>query len=140
MLVQQYRDAKGDGDDTETRDTISRAVNSSPSLRNNKDLIESFVDSLTVDSDVGKDWQAFIAVKRAQELGRIVEEVNLNPEAARDFIETAFRDSAIQAGGTAITRILPPVSRFTAGSNHAIKKQTVLDKLGVFFDRFFRLG
>lgn len=140
MLVQQYRDAKGDGDDTEIRATISRAVDSSPSLRNKKDLIESFVDSVTVDGDVGKNWQAFIAVKRAEELGRIVEEENLNPEATQDFIDTAFRDGAIQSGGTAITRILPPVSRFTAGGNHAIKKQTVLDKLGVFFDRFFRLG
>ena len=140
MLVQQYRESKGDGDDTEIRATISRAVDSSPSLRNKKDLIESFVDSVTVDGDVGKEWQAFIAVKRAEELGRIVEEENLNPEATQDFIDTAFRDGAIQAGGTAITRILPPVSRFTAGGNHAAKKQTVLDKLGVFFDRFFRLG
>ncbi|WP_370454024.1 type I restriction endonuclease subunit R [Frondihabitans sp. PhB188] len=140
MLVQQYREAKGDGDDTEIRATISRAVDSSPSLRNKTDLIESFVDSVTVDGDVGKDWQAFIAAKRAEELGRIVEEENLNPEATQDFIDTAFRDGAIQSGGTAITRILPPVSRFTAGGNHAIKKQTVLDKLGVFFDRFFRLG
>jgi type I restriction enzyme R subunit len=142
MLVQQYRDAKGDGDDIEIRATISRAVDSSPSLRNKKDLIESFVDSVTVtvNGNVGKDWQAFIAAKRAEELGRIVEEENLDAEATQDFIDTAFRDGAIQSGGTAITRILPPVSRFTAGGNHAIKKQTVLDKLGVFFDRYFRLG
>lgn len=140
MLVQQYRDAKGDGDDTEIRATISRAVDSSPSLRNKKDLVESFVDSVTVDGDVGKDWLAFIAAKRAEELNRIVEAENLNPEATQAFIDTAFRDGAIQSGGTAITRILPPVSRFTAGGNHAAKKQIVLDKLGVFFDRFFRLG
>jgi type I restriction enzyme, R subunit len=44
MLVEQYRDAKGDGDDREIRAATERAVDSSPSLRNKKDLIEEFVD------------------------------------------------------------------------------------------------
>ena len=47
MLVEQYREAKGDGEDKEIRAEISRAVDSSPSLRNKKDLIEAFVDSVS---------------------------------------------------------------------------------------------
>ena len=43
MLVQKYRDARGDGEDVEIRANISRAIDSSPSLRNKKDLIEDFV-------------------------------------------------------------------------------------------------
>lgn len=46
MLVQKYRDEYGDGDDKEIRTEISRAVDASPTLRNKKDLIEDFVDSL----------------------------------------------------------------------------------------------
>lgn len=42
--------------------------------------------------------------------------------------------------GTAITKILPPVSRFEQGGGHAAKKRTVLAKLGEFFDRFFGLS
>ena len=38
----------GDGDDKELRAGISRAIDSSPSLRNKKDLIEQFVDSVSV--------------------------------------------------------------------------------------------
>jgi restriction system protein len=52
----------------------------------------------------------------------------------------AFRDGAVQASGTAITKILPPVSRFGERGGHAAKKQTVLGKLGEFFDRFFGLS
>jgi type I restriction enzyme R subunit len=39
----------------------------------------------------------------------------------------------------AITRVLPPVSRFAADGGHGEKKQRVLTKLGVFFERFFGL-
>ncbi len=140
MLVQQYRDAKGDGDDTEIRATISRAVDSSPSLRNKKDLIESFVDSVTVSDDIGTDWRTFVVAQRAAELRQIVEDENLDMEATQGFIDAAFRNGVIQSGGTAIAKVLPPASRFSAGSAHATKKQAVLDRLGAFFERFFSLG
>ena len=47
MLVQKYREAKGDGQDREIRATISHAIDASPSLRNKKDLVEDFVDSIS---------------------------------------------------------------------------------------------
>ena len=47
---------------------------------------------------------------------------------------------AIPATGTAITKILPPASRFSKDNNHSAKKQTVLDKLAAFFERYFGLG
>jgi type I restriction enzyme R subunit len=55
-------------------------------------------------------------------------------------VEAAFRDGVVQPTGTAITKILPPVSRFGPAGGHAAKKQTVLGKLGAFFDRFFGLS
>ncbi len=39
-----------------------------------------------------------------------------------------------------ITNVLPPGSRFSAGGGHGEKKQQVLARLGVFFERFFGLG
>lgn len=47
MLVEQVRDAQGDGDDKEIRAVIERAVDSSPSLRNKRDVIEEFVEPLS---------------------------------------------------------------------------------------------
>ena len=140
MLVQKYRDERGDGDDVELRATITRAVDASPSLRNKKDLIEAFVDSITTTSDVDQAWRAFIAARRDSELETIIESENLRPVATRAFIKTAFRDGSIQTTGTAVTKILPPVSRFAADGSHSEKKRRVLAKLGSFFERFFGLS
>ena len=89
---------------------------------------------------VDAQWQAFVAAKKTEELERIIAEENLNAEAAREFISNAFRDGSISATGTAITKILPPVSRFSKNNGHAAKKQTVLDKLAAFFERYFGLA
>ena len=56
------------------------------------------------------------------------------------FVETAFRDGAIQATGTAITTVLPPVSKFAPDAGYGEKKQRVLTKLGAFVERFFGFG
>jgi type I restriction enzyme, R subunit len=139
MLVEQHRAAKGNGDDREIKATINRAIDSSPSLRNKKDLIEEFVDRLSVGEDVADEWRAYLAAKREVELERIIAEENLKPDQTRAFIDAAFRDGQVRATGTAITTILPPVSRFAKGSNHGAKKQTVIEKLTAFFERFFDL-
>ena len=55
-------------------------------------------------------------------------------------METAFRDGSIQTTGTAITKVLPPVSRFSAKGGHGEKKLRVLVKLGAFFERFFGIS
>jgi type I restriction enzyme R subunit len=139
LLVEQYLKKKGTGDDKEIRATIERAINSSPGLRNKKDLIEQFVDSVNTKAKVDAQWQSFVATKKVEELERIITEENLNAEAARNFIDNAFRDGSISVSGTAITEILPPVSRFSKDNGHASKKQAVLDKLVAFFERYFRL-
>ena len=140
LLVEQYLKKKGTGDDKEIRANIERAIDSSPGLRNKKDLIEAFVESVTTKAKVDAQWQAFVAAKKAEELERIISEENLNAEAARSFIDNAFRDGSVPTTGTAITKILPPASRFSKHNGHAAKKQTVLDKLAAFFERYFGLA
>ena len=139
MLVEKYLKEKGAGEDTEIRPTIERAINASPSLRNKKDLIEQFVDTVSTKAKVDAQWQSFVAVKKATELDRIIADEGLNANETKAFIDNAFRDGALPVTGTAITKILPPVSRFNKNNDHAVKKQMVLDKLGAFFERFFGL-
>lgn len=138
-LVRKYREAKGYGEDREIRATISHAIGASPSLRNKKDLVEDFVDSISATGDLDEVWAAYVAERRADELNAIIEDENLKPDETRTFIETAFRNGEIKTTGTAITRILPPVSRFAVDGGHGEKKQRVLTRLGVFFERFFGL-
>jgi len=140
MLVERYIKAKGTGQDKEIRATIERAINSSPSLRNKKDLIEAFVDSVSTQNQVDAEWQAFVARRKTEELERIIADENLNPEETRVFVDNAFRDGGIPLTGTAITKILPPLSRFSKNNKHSLKKRTVLDRLAAFFERYFGLA
>lgn len=139
MLVEKYRAERGNGDD-EIRATISRAVDASPTLRNKYDLVEDFVASVSMDGSVGDEWQGFIAARRDAELEAIIVDENLRPDETRAFVDSAFRDGVVRTTGTAITRVLPPVSRFSAQGGHGEKKQRVVARLGEFFERFLGLG
>jgi type I restriction enzyme R subunit len=142
LLVQQWRDARGSGPDVAmaARMNIERAIDSSITLRNKRDLILAFVDSVNVDVDTGEDWRRFVETKRSEELDELIRSEGLKSEETRAFVANAFRHGVIPATGTAVTKILPPVSRFAADNNHAVKKRIVLDKLTAFFDRFFDLS
>lgn len=140
MLVQKYRDERGDGDDKEVRAEITRAVDSSPTLRNKKDLIQDFVDSLSADGEVDEEWTEYVAERREAELRSIIVDEGLRPDETRSFIATAFRDGQVRTSGTSITTVLPPVSRFSANGGHGEKKQRVIGLLEAFFDRFFGLS
>ncbi|AQP48484.1 DEAD/DEAH box helicase [Tessaracoccus aquimaris] len=139
LLVQKFRDEHGDGRDKEIRAEITRAVESSPTLRDKRDLIEAFVDQVSIGTSVDDQWQSYVEQRRQTELEEIIADENLKPDETHVFVEAAFRDGSLRTTGTAITRILPPVSRFAPSAGHGEKKQRVIDRLGSFFERFFGL-
>ena len=136
MLVEKLRAEKGDGDDKEVRAEITRAVDASPTLRSKRDLVEDFVESVSLQGAVDEQWQAYISAKRESELQEIIETHKLKLEETRSFVDEAFRDGQLRTAGTEITRILPPVSRFNRESNHGDKKKRVIEALSRFFERF----
>jgi len=140
MLVEQYRKQRGDGDDREIRAQISRAVDASPTLRNKKDLIEAFVESVSATGEVDEQWRAYIEARRTEELEAIIAAENLRAEKARAFMAAAFRDGGVSVTGTAITEVLPPISRFSADGAHSAKRQRVIARLEEFFERFAGLS
>ncbi len=139
LLVEQYQSSKSTSDGQEIRAILTSAIDASPSLRNKKDLIEQFVENITTTSEVDAQWAKFISAKKAEELERIIADENLDFEEAQKFIRNAFQDGSIPSLGTAITKILPPVSIFNKDNAHMEQKNRVLDKLNEFFDRFFGL-
>jgi hypothetical protein len=88
----------------------------------------------------GTSYWWLIEAQRIAELEEIIAEEGLNPDETRQFIADAFRDGAVAATGTAVTKILPPVTRFSPEGGHGEKKQRVLVKLSNFFERFFGLS
>ena len=138
MLVKKYHDANCE--DTEILVTIQKAVDASPELRSKKQLIETFIAGVNDVDDVMAEWHGFVAVERERELTQIIQEEKLKEPETRKFLENAFRDGEIKTTGTDIDKLMPPVSRFGGGGARAKKKQTVIDKLKRFFERFFGIG
>ena len=119
---------------------INKAIDSSLELRNKKDLINQFITSLDIHSIVDDDWQKFVEKKKIEELEQIIENENLDHDAAYTFIKNAFRDGSVATTGTAITKVLPPVSRFSPTGERSKKRESVLTKLTNFFERFFDIS
>ena len=138
MLVKKYHDSHGD--DKEILITIQKAVDASPELRSKKQLIENFIAGINDVDDVMIEWNHFVAEEREKELTQIIREEKLREEETRKFLTNAFRDGEIKTTGTDIDKLLPPVSRFGGDGARAKKKQTVIDKLKKFFQRFFGIG
>ncbi|MEI6533271.1 MAG: type I restriction endonuclease subunit R [Candidatus Roizmanbacteria bacterium] len=119
---------------------INKAIDSSIELRNKKDLIEQFIASLDMQSTVDDDWQKFVQKKKIEELDSIITAENLDREATYSFIRNAFRDGNIATTGTALTNILPPISRFSPTGERTQKREGVIGKLMKFFEKFFDIS
>lgn len=137
MLVKKYHDTHGE--DKEVLITIKKAIDASPELRSKKQLIETFIAGINDVDDVMFEWNGFVAKQREQDLIAIIQDEKLKPEETRIFLENSFREGEIKTVGTDIDRIMPPVSRF-GGGNRALKKQTIIDKLKIFFEKYFGVG
>ena len=137
-LVKKYHE-----DHTKNREMlvdINKAIDSSVELRNKKDLINQFITSLDVGTVVDDEWQTFVKKKKIEELEKIISDENLDRDAAYKFIQNAFRDGSVTTTGTSITRILPPVSRFSQTGERTKKRESVLEKFTKFFERFFDIS
>jgi len=137
-LIKKYH--TGHTKDKEILIDINKAIDSSVELRNKKDLINQFITSLDVHSIVDEDWQKFIKEKKAEELEEIIKNENLDREATYKFINNAFRDGSVPTVGTEISKILPPISMFRPDGARTKKRESVLNKLTAFFERFFDIS
>ncbi|OOF39016.1 DEAD/DEAH box helicase [Rodentibacter rarus] len=133
-LIRQYQ-AKN-GKDKTLLVTIEKAVDASVELRNKKVLIQTFIHSLTPNTDIDESWRSHIEHAKQKELGDIIHDENLNPEATQQFVNRAFENGVFSEAGTLIDKVLPPMSRFTPDNQRSKKRQTVLGKLKAFFERF----
>jgi type I restriction enzyme R subunit len=137
-LIKKYH-----ADHTKNREIlvdINKAIDSSVELRNKKDLINQFITSLDVGASVDDEWQEYVKQKKTEELESIISDENLDPEATYKFMRNAFRDGSVASTGTAIAKVLPPVSRFSPSGERSQKRESVIEKLTRFFERFFDIS
>jgi type I restriction enzyme R subunit len=134
-LIKKYH--ASNQDDKEILIDINKAIDSSVELRNKKDLIHQFISSLDIQSSVDDDWHSFVDKKKVQELDEIISDENLDKDETYSFIQNAFRDGSVTTTGTSLSKVLPPVSRFSETGERTIKRESVIDKLTRFFEKFF---
>jgi len=137
-LIKQYHE-----DHVENKEIlvdINKAIDSSVELRNKKDLINQFISSLGAHTVVDEDWQKFVEEKKVEELEEIIKSEKLDKSATYKFVNNAFRDGNVSTTGTAISKVLPPVSRFSSDGKRSKKRESVLVKLSNFFEKFFDIS
>ena len=138
MLVEKYHGEHLTN--KEINDKVSGLIDSSPTLRNKKELILDFISKINVDTSLQDEWTEYVEKKKNEELTKIIADENLKDKETRDFIEAAFEKGEIDDKGTAFAKILPPTSMFGGGLESRVeKKKRVLEKLIEFFERFFNL-
>ena len=134
QLVKQYQN----NFDKEVVISIDKAINSSINLRSKLQLIHAFIENITPDTDVDKEWKKFVDIQRRENLDAIIDEEKLKHDETYHFVSNAFRNGILKTTGTDIDVILPPVSRF-GGGNRDEKKNRVIDRLQVYFEMFIEL-
>lgn len=87
-LVKKYH--VSNMEDKEILVTIQKTIMASPDLRNNKDLIMAFIESLDQESNVYADFESFMNSKKKEELDKIIAKENLNKEEIYRFIQRSF--------------------------------------------------
>lgn len=138
-LIKQYHEDHIKN--TEILIDIDKAIDSSIELRNKKDLINQFISSLDIHSSVDDDWKKFIEGKKSEELDKIIETEELDPEATYSLIKNAFRDGSVPVTGTALSQIMTTrPSRFSSDGSYSQKRESVISKLTSFFERFFGIS
>lgn len=137
MLISKYH--KTNCKDKEILGSINTAINSSLALRSKKELIEGFIDRINVNNNIYKDWTAFVKEQKEHDLETLIKEENLNSEETRKFLDNSFRDGEVKTTGTDIEKILPPMRRF-GGDNKTERKQTIIEKISKFFEKYFGIS
>ena len=135
MLVIKYH--KSNCKDKDILVAIDKAIKSSLQLRSKKELIENFIDTINTNTDVDTDWQRYVKEQKEKDIQILINAEKLKPEETQKFVSNAFRDGVLKTTGTDIDKIMPPVSRF--GGARDKKKQTVIGKLKIFFEKYFGL-
>ena len=137
-LVELYHDSHCQDEEIKLR--ITKAIDASPDLRDKKDLIMRFVDSLTPDSEVYDDWLKYVNDKKREEYDSIIDEEHLKRDAAIPFIERAFLRGYVPEGGMELASIMPPMNPFNPQANRAGVMTRVLERIKAFFQKFFSIA
>ncbi|MBT4376056.1 type I restriction endonuclease subunit R [archaeon] len=126
--------------DKEILAEINKTIDSSLQLRNKRELIKEFIKTLDSKTELEKGWIEFVKRKKIEQLEKIIEEERLNLENTKKFIDDAFKEGQMYTSGTSLLDILPPTNPFSKDGERIRKKESVIEKLTEFFNRFYDIS
>ena len=98
MLVQKYHESNCE--DKEILGSIDKAIKSSLALRSKKELIDTFISRINVNTNVTNDWTKFVEENKENDMKTLITDENLNPEETRKFINRSFKSGEVETLGT----------------------------------------
>ncbi|ENU2324883.1 type I restriction endonuclease subunit R [Campylobacter upsaliensis] len=129
--------AKYHKDQATNYEPILKLLDSSLSLRSKKELFLRFIDSIHTQSNVEKDFRAYIKTHKNNALQDIINALNLDPKKTKEFMQGSFERGELRDYGRAFGEILPPSPLFGKGAEQTHKiREKALEKLQAFFELF----
>lgn len=124
-------------------DEIRRTVRSSLGNRTKESLIVDFINQTNLDDIPDKvtlidSFFLFAQAEQRKEAESLIQEENLNVDAAKRYISTSLKREYASENGTALNEVLPKMSPLNP--QYLTKKQTIFQKIAAFVEKFKGVG
>ncbi|HHF5274905.1 TPA: type I restriction endonuclease subunit R [Haemophilus influenzae] len=124
-------------------DEIRRTVRSSLGNRAKESLIVDFINQTNLNDIPDKAslidaFFLFAQNEQQKEAEALIQEENLNVDAAKRYISTSLKREYASENGTALNEVLPKMSPLNP--QYPTKKQTIFQKIAAFVEKFKGVG
>ncbi|UJF24068.1 type I restriction endonuclease subunit R [Suttonella sp. R2A3] len=125
------------------KDEVRRIIRASLDNRAKEDLVMAFINQTELDAleDAASVIDAFYTFAQGElndEAQALVQENDLNDDAAKRYISASLKKGYASENGTALNKILPKMGPLDP--EYLTKKQSVFEKIAAFVDKFKGIG
>ncbi|WP_367110591.1 type I restriction endonuclease subunit R [uncultured Psychrobacter sp.] len=122
---------------------VRRMIRASLGNRAKESLVVDFIHQTNLDnipdkSSIIEAFFTFAQSEQQREVKEIITDENLNTEAAKRYISASLKREYASENGTELNAILPKLSPLN--SQYLTKKQSVLQKIAAFVEKFKGVG
>lgn len=122
---------------------MRRIIRASVGNRTKESLVVDFINETDLDiikekANIIDSFYAYAQGKQKTEASELIEDENLQEEAARRYITTALKREYASENGTELNSLLPKMSPLNP--LYLVKKQSVFQKISAFIDKFKGVG
>jgi type I restriction enzyme, R subunit len=143
ILEQIFEKNKQVKDKTTLVEDVRRIIRSSIGNRAKESLLVDFINQTDLDKigdkvSIIETFFAFAQTEQRHEAEKLINDENLNTEAAKRYIATSIKREFASDNGTELNAILPKMSPLNP--QYLIKKQGVFQKIAMFVEKFKGVG